>query len=293
MANQDPHAKRLLTTYPKETLEVFAPHILAQHGDPTSIESVNTEVFNLDPQGRSGMLDVALKYTFAGGSEYILLMIEHWSAAKDVDHRRTGRYLFELLWCHPKAYVLPIMLITDPSVREASSVPHLFSYAIADQEVVTITFTVHVINHEWRQRMATMRNVVAISLWVVPNDGQPIERVLAALRYLVDLKPDWDRSALELLLVCLTEMARLKKTEKAQLYQRVKGDPAMSATLVDLIKADGKAEGKAEGEIQALLSMVKKGFITPDIARTQLAEWRDQGDIPQAMYQDVIKQLGD
>ena len=191
MPNQDPHAKQLLTSYPHDTVELFAPDLLQAHGEVTSIESVSSEIFNPDPKGRSGFLDIALKCTFADGSEHILLLIEHWSAAKAIDQRRMVRYWAELLWRHPKALVLPIMLVTDATLTDPTQIPQRFTYAIAGAPVADIHFRVHVVNQDWQQRIAATRNVVAIVLWVVPEDGHPVERCLEAIAQIIRVRPHW------------------------------------------------------------------------------------------------------
>ena len=70
----------------------------------------------------------------------------------------------------------------------------------------------------------------------------------------------------------------------------------MSTTLVDLIEAEGMAKGlakgKAEGEIAALLSMVADGDLSADKARTRLARWLAEGEIPQDMHDEALKRLG-
>ncbi|TVR45816.1 MAG: hypothetical protein EA402_03805, partial [Planctomycetota bacterium] len=227
MAQQDPHAKQLLTGYPQDTVSLFAPDLIAAHGEVRHIEALSNEVFNLDPQARSGLLDIALKCTFADGTAHILLLIEHWSTAKSMDYRRTIRYWAELLWRHPDCLVVPIMLVTDPSLSDPSRLPETFTYAVADRPVASIHFRLHAITQAWRQRITGSRNVVEIVLWAVPNDGNPVDRCFEAMRHIVPARPQWPKGALATLLACVTAMAKLKNRQQRQLRQRLEEDPTM------------------------------------------------------------------
>ncbi|TVR11094.1 MAG: hypothetical protein EA401_11705 [Planctomycetota bacterium] len=292
MAAQDPHAKQLLTRYPQATLELFAPDLIREHGPAQGIESVSTEIFPLDvDKAHGGFLDVALKCSFADGSEHILLLIEHWSLRRGVDYRRTCRYVIELLCRHPQSLVLPILLVTDPSLAEVAD---RFHYAIGGQTVFDVHFHLAHVNLDWRTSLAIRKNVVATVLWVVANIGDPVERCAESVRKLKGIQASWPSDEIALLIAHMEKLARLNHQQADRFRRHLREDPEMTS-VVDLLKedfrAEGKAEGKAEGEIHALLSLVNKGIVTPDIARAQLAEWLAEGDIPQGMYDEALVKL--
>lgn len=73
----------------------------------------------------------------------------------------------------------------------------------------------------------------------------------------------------------------------------------MTTNIVEMIEATGeakgiakgKAEGKAEGTINALLSLVASGDLSADTARARLAQWLDEGIIPQAFFDQALASL--
>ena len=76
---EDPGVKRLLTSYPLHTLEVFAPK-LKSWGPPIDTQTVGQEILAI-PGGKGGFLDVALRFTWPD-REAIAVLVEHWSEAR-------------------------------------------------------------------------------------------------------------------------------------------------------------------------------------------------------------------
>jgi hypothetical protein len=311
MANEDPHAKQLLTAHPKDTVALFAPELLQAHGPVQRIEEVSPEIFNPDPQGRSGFLDMALKCWFADGSEGVLLLIEHWSSASKVDQRRVLRYVAELLYRHNTALVWPVLLITETTSAATTDKLARLHYALAGQTVLDAFFAVHVIDETWRQRVANQQNVVAAVLWVIPDVGPAIDRCLLALRTLCDwhaagsIAADGaengnaakdEKGALQTLLVHITQFAKLNHAQKQEeLQRRIEEDPFMSASIIDLIEAKGVQKGIEQGKIELALDGLRnrlaEGKLTLSSAHQEVEALDARGVITPAAAKAIIDQL--
>ncbi|TVR09120.1 MAG: hypothetical protein EA401_13220 [Planctomycetota bacterium] len=230
---------------------------------------------------------MALKCTFADDSQRILLLIEHWSKQRAVDHRRTCRYLTELLCRHPQALVLPILLITDPAL---SGTADRFNYTISGETVFDVRFRLAQVNRHWREQLTTRKNIVAAVLWVVANIGDPVERCIESIRHLKAIQEVWPSDEIAHLIAHLEQFARLNHQQAERFRHRLREDPEMTS-VVDLLKEDFRAEGKAEGEIHALLSLVADGDLAADKARSRLARWLAEGEIPQHMHDEAMAGL--
>ena len=288
MPNHDTHIKRLITSYPADAVKLFAPRLIETHGPPVDLIDISTELLPLSPNGRSGFMDVALQCRHADGTSAIILLIEHWSSARKVDHRRVLRYLSELLYRHPDAVVLPIILITDPAKTDPKD---RFAYSIAGDEVVNIRFNIVHTTPAWCHTIAHQRNIVAAVLHAVAADPDPVTRACRAVALLATMNILRDADQAAALIAHIQELAIMNDSQIVDFHHRLSEDTSM-LSVVDMLKEDFKAEGKAEGEITALLSMVNKGRISMAIAREQLAEWLAEGDIPQDMHDAALKQLG-
>lgn len=131
---QDRGFKNLFETYPKETLDYFTPDIIQARGMPVTIEVlVQNEVPLIDLRRPSRFLDIALIATFADGSTIIL--VEHWSDAREVDYERVALYVISLRLRHRKATILPVVFVTDPN---AGNIPDRWSMSVLGVETMSL-----------------------------------------------------------------------------------------------------------------------------------------------------------
>ena len=130
---EDRGFKALFTSYPLETIAVFAPELLAARGQPVSIEPVQQELPLPDLGEPSRFLDLALLATWPDGAQAVILLIEHWSEIRRIDLPRVLWYYAGLRLRHPQAGVFPVLLVTDPS---AGDIPARLTDRIEDIPVL-------------------------------------------------------------------------------------------------------------------------------------------------------------
>ncbi len=130
---EDRGFKALFVMYPQDTLEVFAPHLLAAYGTPIRMVALQQECALPDLGEASRFLDMALLVHWADGREAVILVIEHWSSAHQVDLRRVLWYVAALAHQHQDAVIQPVLLVTDLG---ACLVENELTMRVADAQVL-------------------------------------------------------------------------------------------------------------------------------------------------------------
>ena len=166
--SEDTTFKQVVTRYPVDAAKFFAPRLVEAHGEPLEVQEVSPEIFNPDREGRSGFLDIALKFTWADGTSDIILLIEHWSDRSKICLRRAHRYLAELLLRHPEHRVYPVIFVTDPSSKEIQS---SLSYEVAGRHVLSLDFDVVRLSPQQKDAIVKSRNLVSAIFWVLVPKG--------------------------------------------------------------------------------------------------------------------------
>ncbi len=91
----------------------------------------------------------------------MILLVEHWSAARKVDLTRVLWYYAALLLKHPAAEVFPLVLVTG---RSACSVPDRLESSIAGQQVLAFAVRVVRIGPSDLPLLRSLQNRVAAML---------------------------------------------------------------------------------------------------------------------------------
>jgi hypothetical protein len=288
--SEDRGFKELFTAYPFETVEVFVPELLAQRGRPASVEAIQQETPLPDLGDPSRFLDVALRCTWADGYTAIIVLVEHWSEARKVDLDRVLWYYAALRLKHPGTEVVPVVLVTDRSVRE---VPDRLVSAPLRRPM--LDFRVQVVrigpadlprlrSLQAQNRVAAMLQALAIA--------NAMDAALASVQALVASPGPLDdiRRFLPLAL----RLAKLSDDDEPRFRRRMREDPTMG-NLLDDIKTEGRAEGRAEGAratVAAIRRLVTKGVMPVDAARAEIEELIASQAIPEAIGREALGLLG-
>ncbi len=304
--SEDRGFKALFTSYPMETLEVFAPEVLAAHGGrPQQVEALSQEAPLPDLKDPSRFLDIALKATWADGSEEIVVLIEHWSAGRKVDLRRVNWYVADLGLKHPNAGIDSVILVTEPDLPPVSG---YYAMTVAGRITQSLDAKVVQLSEADLPLLRALQNRVAAVLMVLTIRDH-IEAVLTAFEALIQAPgPDDDRRRF---LPFLLKLARLTPVERKFLRQKARARPTMVTFLDEMIEeaeakakaegeAKGKAEGKAEGEvigkakglIGAIRHAVSRGRMSVDIARAEIEDLILAGEIPADLGQEALNLIG-
>ena len=291
---EDRSLKALFTEYAFETLEVFAPKLLAERGRPIRIIAVQQEVPLPDLGDPSRFLDLALLATWADGYRAVILLIEHWSEARKVDLVRVLWYYVALRLKHPDSDVYPMILVTD---RTAATVQgHLESF-IAGEKILEFNAKVVQISPEDRPRLEAIVNnrVAATLLTLAIRDA--VDATLAAMLAMRRSPGPFDD--LPRFLPLLQKLARMRDSDEPRFRRAIREEPTMGNVLEEIIneakalgEARGKAEGKAEGKIAEIRHLVSKGRLSVDAARAEIEDLIATQAVPEALGREALGLLG-
>ena len=290
---EDRGFKALFTSYPVETIEVFAPELLVERGRPLSVAAVQQELPLPDLGEPSRFLDVALLATWPDGSQAVILLIEHWSEVRRVDLLRVHWYYAALRLQHPQAEVFPVVLVTDPAVAE---VPSRLDATVAGIPVLTFQVRVSRIGAADLPRLRSLQNRVAALLMALAIQDA-VEATVAALSAMAHIPGPIDD--IRRFLPLAMKLAKLQETDEPRFRHRMTEEPDMG-NMLDEIKVAGRAEGiaqgiaqgVAQGAVKTLRDLVAKGLVTVDNARAEIQNLVDQGIISEQMGREAIQLLG-
>jgi hypothetical protein len=279
LPTEDQGFKALFSTYPVETIETFVPEIIAERGRPVSVTVLVQHEIPLPNLGEpSRFLDVALRATFADGSEIVL--IEHWSRVRAIHRRRVNYYVAALALQFPEATVIPVLLVTDPTEIE---IPDLWTMGTSWMEVATLRMRVIRITEDQIPRLRALRNRVAAALLALAYRNAVDAAVNALVAF--DAAPG-SLDDLRRFLPLIETLAKLQPDDAPEYRRRLKQEPRMS------IVETWVAEAEAKGELTAILHMVAKGRATVDAARAEIADLVAAGTITRAQADAALAKLG-
>ena len=291
--SEDRGFKALFTSYPVETITVFAPELLAEHGQPSRVEAIQQEQPLPDLGDPSRFLDVALLATWDDGSQTVILLVEHWSTARRIDLRRVHWYYAALSLQHPEATVFPVILVTEKTAQALTS---RLQSVIAGVPVLDFQVRLIQLGPADLPRLRALQSLVAALLMALAI-RDALEAAVAAVSTMARLPGPLD-DVYRFLPLAL-KLAKLTSDEERRFRARMQQEPHMF-TLFDEIKAEGvadglakgKAEGKAEGVIATLRDLVAAGTLSIDTARAEIRRLIDQGVLPENMGAEAIQRLG-
>jgi hypothetical protein len=282
---EDRGFKALFTSYPVETIEVFAPELLTQRGRPITVAAVQQELPLPDLGEPSRFLDVALLATWQDNSQTVILLIEHWSEVRRVDLLRVLWYYAALRMQHPQAEVFPVVLVTEPSLAE---VPSRLDATVGGIPVLTFQVRVSRIGAADLPRLRSLQNRVAAVL-IALTIQDAVEAAVAAISAMVHAPGPVDD--VRRFLPLAVKLARMKEADEPRLRHRMTEEPDMN-NMLDEIKVASRAEGKAEGKVETLRDLVARGLVTVDVARADIQHMVSQGVISGQMGREAIQLLG-
>ncbi len=298
---EDRSLKALFTEYSFETLEVFAPKLLAERGRPISIVAVQQEVPLPDLGDPSRFLDVALLATWADGHRAVILLIEHWSEARKVDLERVLWYYVALRLKHRGSAVYPVILVTD---RTAATVRGHLEDFVAGEKILEFNAKVVQISPADLPRLRAMKNRVAAMLLTLAIQDA-VEATLAALLAMRQAPGPLDD--LPRFLPLAQKLARMLDSDEPLFRRRLREEPTMGNVLEELVNeakalgvaqgeaagvARGKAEGEAQGKIAEIRRLVTKGRLSVDAARAEIEDLIATKAIPEALGREALGLLG-
>ncbi len=308
--SQDRGFKALFSSYPRETIEVFVPELLAERGQPTEIEMLQQETVRPELDEPSRFLDIALLASWRDGSQAVVLLVEHWSEVRKVDLRRVLWYVADLALRYPLAVVFPVMLVTDPRAMEA---PDRLEMTVAGITTVTLRVRVSRVSATELPRLRSLQNRVAAML-ITLGIRDKVEGVLSALEQMARSPGPLDD--LERFLPFAMKLARMPASDLPRFRSRL-----LETGMINIItemkaearaegEAKGKAEGKAEGEakgkaegeakgrlqaanamVASISRLVVRGVLTRDVARAEIQDLIDTGAIPSEVGQAALVQF--
>ena len=284
--SEDRGLKELFTAYPYETVEVFVPELIAQRGRPTSVEAVQQELPLPDLGDPSRFLDVALRCTWADGSQTLIVLVEHWSQARKVDLDRVLWYVAGLRLRHAGAEVIPVVLVTDPGTQ---TVPDRLESAPLGRPVLDFRVQVVRIGPSDLPRLRSLQNRVAAMMQALALRQDAVEAAMAVLASMLAAPGPIDD--LRRFLPLALKLVKMSDADEARFRRRLREEPTMG-NILDEIKAEGEARGEARGLIRTLRHQVAKGILTVDQAKTEIREMVAMGEIPAETGETALKQLG-
>jgi hypothetical protein len=310
--NQDMYFKRLVTAYLKAALRALAPEIVAAFGMPPVVKVLGQEA----PPGATkerAILDVALLCCWPDRPPVVVL-IEHFSRARDVDRERVLRYTADLHQKHREALlVLPVVVVTDQSNAKVSV---RFKTEINGLPILDLFLRLVRIDEAFVAKWLGVKNRVTASLCLLgplpKRFKNRLEAVVFAIRVALASpgpKKDWTW-----LLPLMEIWGKLDPDERRELRKILMKDPKMTS-VVDMFLAEGEArgiakgeargiakgeargiakgeaKGKAEGAALAVLKLVEKGTLTVQQAKKELVDLKKAGLLNSATHKSALQQL--
>lgn len=288
---QDRGFKALFSTYPIDAIKTFAPEILRERGMPVSVKVMMQQEVPLSDLGQpSRYLDVAMHLTFADGSQIVL--IEHWSKARDVNWKRVNFYVASLMMQYPEADVFPVLLVTDLG---DVVVPDHWTMRTGGIDVVSLRVRIIRVTEAEVPRFLAMDNRVAATLIALAIRDHKEAALKAAVAFKAAPGTDDD---FRRFLPFIENLARLEAQDVAEYRRRLREEPSMSVIEAWLeetaaaAEAKGIAKGEAKGKLDAILHMVAKGRATIEAARAEIEELVVTGTITREQADASLAKLG-
>ena len=297
---EDRGLKDFFCLYPLATIQALAPDLLATWGRPASAMAIQQEHPLPDLADPSRFHDLALLASWGPGQARRIVLIEHWSKARDVDLDRVLWYYAALRIKHTQVDVVPIVLVTERTRRAASRAADQRGRARPHPRLPGPRRPAPPARDAPRLRQLRHNRVAALFLAVALPLGS-VERGLAAMRAMHRARGPIDH--LRRFLPLVEKLARMNDTEQARFRQRLREDRAMRTFLDDIKdegiaigkakgRAEGKAQGKAQGKVALLLRLLARGLLVREDARGQLLDLIASREIPKTLGRAAIARLG-
>lgn len=94
--SEDRGFKELIASFARDAVEVFVPRLIAAWGPPAEVVALQQELSLPELPDGSRFCDLALRCRWPDGHAVIIVPIEHWSRAAEVDLERTLWYVMGL-----------------------------------------------------------------------------------------------------------------------------------------------------------------------------------------------------
>jgi hypothetical protein len=224
--SEDRGFKALFASYPRETIEVFVPELLAERGQPTTVEMLRQESLRPELAEPSRFLDIAVLAGWSDGSQAVVLLVEHWSEARTVDLRRVLWYVADLALSHPHAAMVPVVLVTDP---RAHAVPDRLEMNVVGITTVALRVRISRVSSTELPRLRSLQNrVAALLLTLAITDAA--EAVLAMLEQMARSPGPLDD--MKRFLPFAMKLARMQASDLPRFLHRLQ-ETAMSDVITE------------------------------------------------------------
>jgi hypothetical protein len=299
--SEDRGFKALVTSYPVETIEVVVPELLTERGRPVSAVVLQQESALPDLAEPSRFLDVALMATWEDGSQEVILLVEHWSQARQVDLRRVNWYVADLALRHPLAVVYPVVLVTDPGTQ---TVPERWEMTVAGVTTLALRVQVYRVTAAELPRLRSLQNRVAaiLATLAIRDTMDVVDAVIAVLEHMA--RSPGPLEDVERYLPLVMKFAKMLESDRSRFRLRLE-EAGMWNPITEIKEevrakawAEAQAEGRAEGRADASRATVAsirrhmdRGMVTREIARAQLQDLMDTGAITREDGLKALSQL--
>ncbi|MDW8372764.1 MAG: hypothetical protein RMM29_03825 [Planctomycetota bacterium] len=285
---EDRGLKELFAAYPRETVAVLVPELLAD-GELKQVVALQQELSLGELGEPSRFLDLALLLERSDGRRSIVVLVEHWSESRKVDLERVGCYVFGLRARH-RVEVVPVVLVTDSGDEEVGD--RIVSAPLAD---VRVELRVRVVRLEPAlvPRLRALQSIVAAVLLARALREEAVTAVLAASEAMARSGATLAEARLYLPLV--VKLAKMSPTEVPELRRRLRRRGHAMPSVLDVLweqvreesfsegraegRAEGRVEGRMEGRLAELQRLVRKGYLTPVAAEAELADLVASGEL--------------
>jgi hypothetical protein len=245
----DQGIKELLQLRPRDAFEFLLPDLHVQRGDPASWEFLSTQVRKKDLLGKGFTMDLSIRYEFVSGHPVLLVLVEHWSNARNMDLVRTAHYYLDLLGRFPGDEIVPVALITEPTAHSIAS--SLVGSASGETFLKFKTRVVQLAAEDC-QRWAEARNLVAATQLVAM--GGVADRARKLLMALEAFRREASDEEVQLLFPLMVELGRFTEEEEetAMSYLATAPKPRLLVKWEKRVIEQGLAKGLEQGLQQGL-----------------------------------------
>ena len=274
MIDHDGLAKRLLTAFLREFLELFLPDALP-YTDLSNVTFLDKELPRANPKAKKRAADLVAQVRFRGQDAFFLFHIEPQGQAQDHFGQRMHRYYSRLLDKY-KLPIYPIALLTFKS--PLTEQPNAYEITFPGFAVLRFNYRVIQLNRLAWQDFVNHPNPVAAALMarmrIAKKDRVRVKAECLSMLLGLDLEEEGEDLVWEIIDAYLPLDEKEAKTfqhelatiapneEEAREFMTLKQIREQIGEQRGLIA--GRAEGRAEGIQEIALRLVRRRFGSAD-----------------------------
>jgi len=222
-----------------------------------SWEFLTTQVRKKDLRGKGYLMDLNIRYGFAEGEAVLLVLVEHWAQARNVDLVRTAHYYLDLMERFPDDEIIPVALITE---RKEHNVSDSIAGQGDGEEFLRFRTRVVQLAREEADRWASTSNLVANTLLLAMGglwDGA--RRLITAAEAFRNSATDTE---VALLFPLFVEVGKLDEEEEESImsYLATMPKPRLLVKMEQAAIQEGLRKGMEQGLEQGLEKGLEQGL---------------------------------